>query len=458
MPKEERRDSNKLYNPMKIGDLMTKYPYIDWLPYINAKMLAGLKFNETDDVILQQPLYYDQLENVLNKTDKATIANYVLWRDLSDYIPYLTSDLREMEFNFLKTVTGKATKQARWSDCVKGVAGMMNIAVSAMYVREYFRDHRVKSDVSEIIEEISYEFEKILHENEWMDEDTKDEALKKLKAMHSNVAFPNELFNDTLLVKYHEDLKLNDTVYLQAAIDLDNHGKKFACLRFHNPVNRTDWIDHASSVYVNANYNGKTNSIQIIAAMLQGHFYSADRPRYMNYASIGYVIGHEMTHGFDDLGRLYDADGNLVDWWHPETKEAFVANKACIIEQYGNYTDKAINMSLNGVITQGENIADNGGLKLAYRAYISAMQKTEETDPMLPGLPFTAEQLFWISAAQTWCSVERAEVKKIMILTDNHAIGRFRVLGTLSNSLEFAKDFKCPTDTPMNPSKKCNVW
>lgn len=437
---------------------MEKHPFIDWLGYINSKMLSGLIFNESATVIVQQPTYYDQLENILNQTDKSTIANYIIWRDLGDYVPYLTSDLRALEFDFLKTVTGKASKQARWSDCVKGTAGMLNIAVSAMYVREYFRDHRIKDDVGQIIAEISLEFEKFLHENDWMDRDTKSEALKKLRSMYSNVAYPNELLDDSVIENYYTGLKLNESNYLQSAINIDNHGKEFVCSRFHQPVNRTDWIDHASSIYVNANYNGKTNSIQIIAAMLQGHFYSSDRPKYMNYASIGYVIGHEMTHGFDDLGRLYDAEGNLVDWWDPQTKESFNEKKKCIIEQYGNYTDESINMNINGVNTQGENIADNGGLKVAYRAYTSAMKKSTTPDPMLPGLPFTAEQLFWISAAQTWCSVERQEIKKMMILTDNHAIGRFRVLGTISNSLEFAQDFKCTADSPMNPSKKCKVW
>lgn len=335
---------------------------------------------------------------------------------------------------------------------------MMNLAVSAMYVREYFRDNRLKSDVAQIVSEVSSEFSTILRDNDWMDEKTKKEALNKLNTMHANIAFPPELFSDSLIDNYYRNLKLNETNYLQSAIELDTHGKSFVCSRFNEPVNRTDWIEHASSIYVNANYDGKTNSIQIIAAMLQGHFYSSDRPAYMNYAAIGYVIGHEMTHGFDDLGRLYDAQGNLVDWWEAKTKKAFVEKKACIISQYGNYSDESINMNLNGVNTQGENIADNGGLKLAYRAYISSIKKSLTKDTKLPGLPFSPEQLFWISAAQTWCSVERPEIKRIMILTDNHALSRFRVLGTLSNSREFASDFQCYENSPMNPKQKCEVW
>lgn len=443
---------------MTIGQLIQKYPLIDWLGYINSKMHAGLVFSENDVVIVQQPSYYDQLQNVLHRTDQETIANYIIWRDLADYVPYLTSSLRNMEFEFFRTVTGKNSKQARWSDCVKIVSGMMNIAVSSMYVREYFSDIRMKTDVSEIIGDVINEFEVLLFENDWMDSETKHEALKKIRSMHANVAYPNELMNDTKIEEYYKSLRLNETNYLQSAMEIDKLGKTFVCARFHEPVNKTDWVDHSTSTSVNANYNGKTNSITIIAAMLQGHFYSPDRPDYMNYASIGYVIGHEITHGFDDLGRLYDHEGNLVDWWHPQTKYAFLEKKKCIVEQYGNYNEPSINMTLNGVNTQGENIADNGGLKLAYRAYLSSLKKRNIQDPKLPGLDFSPRQLFWISAAQTWCSVERPEIKRYMILTDSHALGKYRVLGTLSNSKEFSKDFQCMVGSTMNPARKCDVW
>lgn len=170
------------------------------------------------------------------------------------------------------------------------------------------------------------------------------------------------------------------------------------------------------------------------------------------------MIGHELIHGYDDLGRLYDKDGNLNDWWHPETKKAFNEKKKCIIEQFGNYRDKSTNMSLNGVLGQGENIADTAGIKLAYRAYQAAIKKGNIREPKLPGLPFTPEQLFWITSAQTWCSVERIEVKKVLILTDNHALSPFRVKGTLSNSRDFARDFSCSPQSAMNPVQKCEVW
>ncbi|KAG5681750.1 hypothetical protein PVAND_011159 [Polypedilum vanderplanki] len=458
MPKEELRDSNKLYNPTTFAVLYEKYPYIDWLPYINSKLYSDLTFNESDSVILQAPTYYDQLEDVLNKTDKRTIANHIIWRELSDYVSYLTNDLREFEFEFFKSFSGRSTKPSRWSECIKSVSNMLNVAVSSMYVREHFYDRRIKEDVANIVTEISSEFEKLLYLNTWMDKQTKAEALKKLNSLNSNIAYPSELLNDTIIENFYKDLTLNSPVFLESAIEIDLHSKKYLCSRFHEPVKRNDWVDHATSIYVNANYHGKSNSIQIIAAILQGHFYSSDRPFFMNFASIGYVIGHEITHAFDDLGRLYDAEGNLRDWWNPETAEAFKEKKKCIIEQYGNFTDKSTNMKINGITSQGENIADTAGLKLAYRAYKSALNKMDVIDPSLPGLPYTPEQLFWLSAAQTWCSVERPEVKKLLILTDNHALSQFRVLGTFSNSKEFANDFKCADGSKMNPIEKCEVW
>lgn len=241
---------------------MRKYPFINWLPYINSKLYGELQFNENDRVIFQQPGYFNQLEAVLKLTNKRTIANYVVWREFADYIPFLTSGLLDKAFEFFKTFSGRSVRQPRWSDCVRGVSGMLSIAVSSMYVREYFSDERIKQDIGEIVSEISSEFEKLLLANDWMDEETKSEALGKLHAMSSNIAYPSELLNDTLIEDYYKNLELNATNYLQSASNIDLHGKKFVCSRYHQPVNRSDWIDQSSTTFVNANYNGKSNSIR----------------------------------------------------------------------------------------------------------------------------------------------------------------------------------------------------
>lgn len=192
----------------------------------------------------------------------SVIANYIILRDLIDYVPYLSENLRNLEFQFLRVLTGKATKSARWFECIKATTSMFNIAISSMYVREHFRDQKIKKDVTNIFHEINSEFEKILNKNKWMDEKTKVAALRKLKSMNVNVAYPNELMNNTVLEKYYEKLSLNDTFYLESALNIDNFGKVLICSRYHEPVNRSEWQDSASSIYVNANYNGKGNSIR----------------------------------------------------------------------------------------------------------------------------------------------------------------------------------------------------
>lgn len=177
----------------------------------------------------------------------------------------------------------------------------------------------------------------------------------------------------------------------------------------------------------------------------------------MNYAAIGMAIGHEITHGFDDEGRQFDLNGNLVDWWGKETAESFKQKAKCVIDQYSNFTDSQTGLNLNGINTQGENVADIGGVKEAYLAYQRSvkLQGSEET---LPGLNFSPNQLFFITFAQTWCAVDRPETLKKTILTDVHSPNEFRILGALKNNKEFSYEFKCPKGSKMNPIKKCEVW
>lgn len=177
----------------------------------------------------------------------------------------------------------------------------------------------------------------------------------------------------------------------------------------------------------------------------------------MNFGAIGSIIGHEITHGFDDQGKQFNENGNLVDWWAPSTSEAYLEKARCIIEQYGNFTEQQTKLNLNGINTQGENIADNGGIKEAYLAY-QKHTKEHGVEKKLPGLNYNTNQLFWISSAQTWCASFRPEAMKKRILTGVHSPNQFRVLGPFSNMKEFSEDFKCAKSSRMNPDKKCEVW
>ena len=201
----------------------------------------------------------------------------------------------------------------------------------------------------------------------------------------------------------------------------------------------------------------KTAFVELPASILQGVFFNNERIHAMNYGAIGQIIGHELTHGFDDEGKQYDKDGNLHNWWAEETDKAFSEKAKCIINQYNNITVPEVQLNLHGIHTQGENIADNGGLKEAYLAY-QKWTSINEIEPKLPGLNYTANQLFWLSVANTWCTVQRNESLKQDVLTDSHAPARYRVLLPLRNSDYFYKDFDCKEGTNMNPTHKCRVW
>ncbi|KAG5889087.1 hypothetical protein JTB14_004931 [Gonioctena quinquepunctata] len=308
-----------------------------------------------------------------------------------------------------------------------------------------------------MVDDIRAEFEDILKSVEWMDDETRMNAIDKARSMTSHIAYPDELLDNRKLEEFYDGLELDPNQYMRSILNVTLFGTRFSFKRLRQAVNKTDWVTHGRPAVVNAFYSSIENSIQFPAGILQGVFFSDDRPRYMNYGAIGFVIGHEITHGFDDQGRQFDKDGNLVNWWQESTKTAFVEKAQCIIDQYGNYSVPDLKLNLNGINTQGENIADNGGLKESYLAYQNWVQRNGE-EPKLPGLKYTPNQMFWVSAANTWCSVYRSESLKLRILTGYHSPGEFRVLGPLSNSEYFYKDFNCPEGSKMNPVKKCKVW
>lgn len=178
----------------------------------------------------------------------------------------------------------------------------------------------------------------------------------------------------------------------------------------------------------------------------------------MNYGAIGSVIGHEITHGFDDVGSQYDENGILNNWWAPRTSVAFKEKSKCLVEQYGSITDKQTNLALNGVITLGENIADNGGVQFGYLAYKQYVGRNGK-ERRLPGLDsYSPDQMYWLAMSQNWCSKYKTEAKKVQITKDSHPPGPYRVMLPLQNNKDFAKDFNCPVNAPMNPAKKCKVW
>ncbi|XP_055299905.1 neprilysin-2-like isoform X2 [Sitodiplosis mosellana] len=456
LSRAERRNASLLYHPVTIRELQESYPYLNWLDYINALLPSNLQVDENEILSNTVPKFFEQLGDILSSTPKRTMANYFLWRVILATSGTLTPELRQHKLQFYKTVYGLQGEQPRWKECIQFSSESLPISVGALYVRKYFSDESRKTAV-EMVENIRDEFVNILSEIDWMDEKTRQEAIKKAKALTAHVGYPNELADNNKLEDYYQNLEIEPDNLLLNTLRLNVFNADHSFSKLRKPVNKTDWETHSKPAVVNAYYASLENSIQFPAAILQDVFFSADRPRYMNYASIGSVIGHEITHGFDDQGRQFDLDGNLVDWWDPETNKQFLEKAQCIIDQYGNYTDLKANLSLNGVNTQGENIADNGGTKESYIAYNKWVQRNGP-EGTLPGLKYNQKQLFWISFAQSRCTVARDEFTKNKILTGFHAPNEFRIVGVLNNMPEFAYDFNCPEGTKMNPTHKCKVW
>ncbi|XP_018313637.1 LOW QUALITY PROTEIN: membrane metallo-endopeptidase-like 1 [Mycetomoellerius zeteki] len=435
LPNEKRRNVTLLYNPMTVNELSLAYSNIPWWEYFNTILAPQAQLTQDEIVIVNVPSYLKDFEQLISTTPKRVQANYALWRATAASISYLTDDIRKRQLKYTTELNGKT---------------------DSMYVRKYFKEDAKKTAL-EMVDDIRQEFTKILKRVDWMDEKTRKNALEKAADMTSHIAYPNELLDDRKLEEFYQGLELSADDYMGSIFNLSIFGTNFSFGRLRQPVNKTEWISHGRPAVVNAFYSSIENSIQFPAGILQGIFFNNDRPHYMNYGGIGFVIGHEITHGFDDQGRQFNKEGNLVDWWESETKKRYLKRAECIIHQYGNYSVKEVGLNLNGINTQGENIADNGGIKEAYYAY-KEWVKRNKPERRLPGLPYSPEQLFWISAANSWCSKYRPEALKLRITTGFHSPGEFRVRGPLSNMEEFSHDFNCPIGSRMNPEKKCTVW
>ncbi|KAH8417201.1 hypothetical protein KR222_006349, partial [Zaprionus bogoriensis] len=464
-PNEKRRNSSELFNPRTPQQLQAAYPYVQWVDYMNALLPAGLSVEEDEVINLTVPPFFEQLGKLLAKTPNRVIANYMMWRIHAFSIGFLSEEFRKRQLQYATALSGRQEQEARWKECVDIAAGRLvsplimmglGISVGSLYVRKHFNQNS-KANALAMVNEIRSVFNDILDEVNWMDEKTKKEAKEKLHSMATHIGYPDEMLDNEKLAKYFEKLDINPDKYFESFLGMNIFGTDYSFNKLRLPVNKTDWIRHARPAIVNAFYSSLENSIQFPAGILQGHFFNAQRPKYMNFGAIGYVIGHEITHGFDDQGRQFDVKGNLRDWWQPDTQKAYLSKAQCIINQYGNYTERATGLNLNGINTQGENIADNGGVKESYIAYQRWVEKNGP-EPKLPGLDYTPQQMFWISAGQTWCAKYRKESLKMRITTGVHSPSEFRVLGSLSNMKDFAKDFQCPEGSPMNPVHKCEVW
>lgn len=454
LPREQRRNISQMYNKYTVKKLQEIAPQIDWIKYFNGLLNDVITENET--LIVTVPDFIVNFAKLINRTEKRVVANYMMWRVVGQSFSMLSKDWRALAQEYAGVLSGKSREEPQWERCISALTGSLGIALSNYYVRHYFKEGSKEAAVV-LVKYIRAEFLQILEQIDWMKDETKEQAKEKAKAIAPYIGYPPELLNNSNVADLYSNLSLSNDSYFNNIMRVRRWSTDYAFSQLRKPYIKGEWKKHARAAVVNAFYNSIENSIEFPAGILQKMFFNKDRPNYMNFGAIGYVIGHEITHGFDDRGRQFDKDGNNINWWDPTTDDLFRKKAQCIIDQYSNFTVGENGLQVNGINTQGENIADNGGLKEAYMAYHSWVDDNGPEQP-LPGLKYTPSQMFWISAANVWCGKYRPAALKLRIISGSHSPPQFRVIGPMSNLPEFAKEFNCPLKSAMNPEKKCKVW
>lgn len=435
---DQLRDASKLNNPADLKGLSKLAKNIPWREMMAAYGVPAERFN------VMTPDFFKGLGKVLKKTSNEDLKAYLRWHVVHSAATLLTSDMDAANFEFYGLrLAGQKVQQDRWKRCVDRTDGALGDLLGKAYIDRAFAGES-KEKALAMIQDVEAAFEAGLPDLEWMDDTTRAAALSKLKSISNKIGYA-----DTLEI--YDGLQIGTDPFANAVAvaqwklhdDLKKVGAK---------VDKSEWF--MTPPTVNAYYNPSWNEIVFPAGILQPPFFSAAFPTSMNYGAMGMVMGHEITHGFDDDGRKFAGDGSLKEWWSADIVKSFEERAQCIVDQYGKVEVSPGN-TLNGSLTLGENIADNGGIKLAMAAF-EAWKARGNSEQGLAG--FTPEQLFFVSYAQSWCSIATPEVEALRARTDPHSPPKVRVNIPLANLPAFGEAFQCSNGSPMKPSETCSVW
>ena len=438
------RDPQKNYNKMPLQQFQNLTPDWNWSDYFKAINLLA-----PQDVNVHQPEFFKTADQVFKETPLDDFKAYLRWHLIDATASDLSKDFVDEDFNFKeRLLRGAQQIKPRWKRVIESEDGSIGEALGKLYVAYNFPPE-AKARALEMVNNLKEALADRIKTLDWMDQPTKEQALKKLAAMQVKIGYPDKWLDYSLLRIDRGPYVLNDIRAAQFATtrELNKIGK---------PVDPTDW--GMTPPTVNAYYQPNRNEIVFPAGILQPPFFYANADDAVNYGAIGAVIGHEMTHGFDDQGRQFDANGNLRDWWSKKSADEYNKRRKAVVAQYNAY-EALPGLHVNGELTQGENIADIGGLKLAYAALQKALAKhPEDRTKKIDG--FTPEQRFFLSFAAIWRSKIRDADQKLRLTTDPHSPAKFRVNGPLSDMPEFQQAFNIPSGSPMvRPAdKRVNIW
>jgi len=444
MSRVDRRDPTKRYHVMTIAEVQKITPAYDWKLYLD-----GIGMGQVPTINISSPGFVQAMNAELSDEPVAALKSYLRWHVVHDAAEWLSKPFDEENFAFYKaTLQGQKEEQPRWKTCTADTDRALGEAVGQDWVKQYFPPE-AKDSMEKLVKTLETALGQDIAQLPWMSPETKVEAQKKLDAIRDKIGYPEHWRDYSKLTVKRDDLlgNVDRSAIFETHRDLAKYGK---------PVDETEW--GMSPPTVNAYYNPGMNDINFPGGILQPPFYDDKADPAVNYGAIGVVIGHEMTHGFDDQGSQYDLHGNVKVWWSPEDLAKFKSRTECEANEYEGFT-VAPGAHLNGHFTLGENTADNGGLRIAYQALMSVLAKEGPgaEDAKIDG--YTPAQRYFLSFGQIWCeNVTEAESRR-RATVDPHSAGQWRVKGPVQNFDEFGKAFGCKAGQPMMPADGgCRVW
>lgn len=440
-PVADLRDPEKNYNKLDREGLKKLSPKLDW-----DRFLSSAGAGAVTQISVGVPEFFSGAQTLIESSDLETLKSYLVAQLVINSASGLSKRFSESAFEFFgKQLSGQREQEPRWKRCVDSTQANMGEMVGKLYIAERFAGDS-KTIALEMVTDVEDAFARSLPGLTWMDEATRLAALQKKAKIQPMIGYPDKW-------KDYAALKVKRDGYFDNLTATSEFLTARELRKVRKPVDRQEWTMLPQTV--NAGYTPARNRITFPAGILQPPMFHKDYPAAMNYGAIGSVIGHELTHGFDDSGRKFDGDGRLREWWSPEVSHRFEQRAQCVDDQYTSYEAEP-GLRLNGKLTLGENIADNGGVKQSYAAFKSYQTRHGNAGTSLAGL--SPDQLFFVAYAQVWCEEKSAESLRLQVRTNPHSPGRFRVIGTVVNSPEFAAAFQCAPGTAMNPKSKCEVW
>jgi putative endopeptidase len=437
-----RRDPRSIYHMIPVSDLASLAPAISWNRFLSATGTPVTELNLTSQD------FFKALNSLIASTDLETIKTYLRWQLVNSTDgTVLPKAFDDESFDFYRhKLGGQPEQRVRWKRCVQSTDGALGEALGQVYVAQEFPPTSKQATV-QMVHDIEAAMDQDLDTLNWMSPETKARARQKLHAVADKIGYPDHWRDYSRLTIARDDAFGN----MQRSMEFENRRQ---LAKIGQPVDRGEWGMTAPTV--DAYYNPSMNDINFPAGILQPPLYDKNATDAENYGHIGGVVGHELTHGFDDQGRQFDANGNLEDWWTAGDEKQFKEKADCEVSEYGNFV-VVDDVKINGKLTLGENTADNGGLRLAYIAFLAdAKRKSIDLNNKQDG--YTPMQQFFLGHGQSWCGDTRAEQLRLQVQTDPHSPRKFRVNGVVRNMPEFGQAFGCKTGQPMMPANACRVW